>query len=122
MTSIPGRILVVDDNDALRENLAEALEGEGYEVAVAVDGTDALAHLAREPAPKVVLVDLMMPGMDGGELARRIRSDPRLGGVRLVLTTGLPNARARAGVPVDAVLAKPFGVKELLEALHRVGA
>ncbi len=122
MSDLPNRILVVDDNDALRENLAEALEGEGYEVAVAGDGARALERLATEPRPGVVLVDLLMPGMDGRELVQRIRGDPRLDGVRLVLTTGHPSARLRAGVPVDAVLPKPFGVRELLETLRRVGA
>ncbi len=122
MSVLLNRILVVDDNDALRENVAEALEGEGYEVAVAGDGEGALEALAREPRPGVVLVDLLMPGMDGRELIRRIRGDPRLAGVRLVLTTGHTNARARAGVAVDAVLTKPFGIRELLEAIQRVAA
>jgi CheY-like chemotaxis protein len=119
MSVPPRRILVVDDNAALRENLAECLEGEGYEVAVAHDGPAALARLAEGFLPGAVLLDLMMPGMDGREVAAAIRTDPRYNAVRLVLTTGLPSARARVGV--DAVLAKPFGVKELLEALRRVG-
>ena len=115
------RILVVDDNASLRENLAEALQLEGYEVVVAADGAGALALLEADPLPEVVLLDLVMPRMDGRELARRIRQDRRLDTVRLVLTTG-HEATARAGVAVEAVLMKPFGVGELLEALKRVGA
>jgi CheY-like chemotaxis protein len=119
--SVPAtQILVVDDNDALRENLAEALELEGYAVAVARDGSAALARLAEDPLPRVVLLDLMMPGMDGRELLARIREDPRLGGVRVVITTGLSGVRGR--VPAaDGVLTKPFGVRELLAALRQVG-
>lgn|SRR5574340_12862 len=118
----PPRVLVVDDNDALRENLVEALELEGYSVSAAADGGAALALLEEEPLPQVVLLDLMMPGMDGATLAAAIRSEPRWRGVRVVLTTGLSGAQVRAGANADGVLMKPFGVKELLAALRKVGA
>lgn len=121
MSTPPGRILVVDDNDALRENLAEALELEGYDVAVAPNGDDALARLEADPSIAVVLLDLVMPGMDGRQLLGRIRADPRLASLRVVLTTGHTGPRARAGVPADAFLTKPFGVRELLGALRQVG-
>jgi CheY-like chemotaxis protein len=107
---------VVDDNDALRENLADCLEAEGFQVAEARSGQGALDHLARGPLPSVILVDQMMPGMTGTELVSRIRTDPRLAGVRLVLATGL--APPRGALHVDAVLTKPFGVAELLEAIR----
>ncbi len=116
------RILVVDDNDALRENLAEALELEGYDVVVAADGAKALARLGEDPSFGVVLLDLMMPGLDGREILKRIRQDPRLGSVRVVITTGHVGPRARAGLHADGYLTKPFGVRELLQALRRVGA
>jgi len=109
------RILVVDDNEALRENLAEALQLEGYEVAMAPDGMKALDLLASDPSFGIVLVDLRMPGIDG-------REDPRLAGVRVVLTTGYTGPRARVGIEADAFLTKPFGVRELLAAIHRVVA
>ena len=113
-------ILVVDDNDALRENLAEALELEGYPVAVAASGEDALARLAEEPLPRLVLLDLRMPGMGGDELLSRIRSDPRLRAVRVVITTGDSGSRSRVAA-ADGVLMKPFGVADLLAALQRAG-
>jgi CheY-like chemotaxis protein len=121
MTTPAGRILVVDDNDALRENLAEALELEGFEVAVASDGDKALARLDADPAFAVVLLDLMMPGMDGRALLGRIRADPRLASLRVVMTTGYTGPRSRAGLSADAFLTKPFGVRELLAALREVG-
>jgi CheY-like chemotaxis protein len=122
MTIPSARILVVDDNDALRENIAEALQLEGYDVAVASDGSGALARLGEDPSFNAVLLDLVMPGMDGRELLQRIRQDPRLAGLRVVMTTGHTGPRARSGVPADAFLTKPFGVNELLAALHKVGA
>jgi two-component system chemotaxis response regulator CheY len=121
MSPPPPSVLVVDDNDALRENLAECLEAEGYSVVAAEDGADALALLDRGPLPSVVLLDLMMPGMDGRALVEAIRSEPRFRDVRLVLTTGYTSMKVRAGIAADAVLTKPFGVKELLAVLSKVG-
>jgi len=120
MDNSPARVLVVDDNEALRENLAEALQLEGYAVAVAADGEAALARLTQDPPPRVVLLDLMLPGMSGADLLLRIRQDARLAGVRVVMTTGATGVRARAA-SADAILMKPFGVRELLAALKKVG-
>ncbi len=75
MAPDPPRILVVEDNLALRETLQEALELEGFRVTVAADGRRALDALVAEPHPAVVLVDLMMPGMGGRELVERIRAE-----------------------------------------------
>ncbi len=121
MSPPPPSVLVVDDNDALRENLAECLEAEGYAVLAAEDGAGALALLDQGPLPSAVLLDLMMPGMDGRELVAAIRAEPRYRDIRLVLTTGYTGAKVRAGVAADAVLMKPFGVRELLAALRKVG-
>jgi CheY-like chemotaxis protein len=116
--SAPHRILVVDDNDLLRENLAESLELEGFQVDVAGDGRRALARLAEGPLPEVVIVDMMMPGMSGSELVARIRGEPRLAGLRLVLATGAGSPPG--SVQADAVLEKPFGVAALLETVRGV--
>jgi CheY-like chemotaxis protein len=113
------RILVVDDNEALRENMAECLEDEGYEVSTAADGAAALALLERGPLPDVVTMDLVMPGLDGRALAAAIRASPRLAALRLVLVTGQHDARPN-GIAVDAVLSKPFSVDDLLATLARV--
>lgn len=121
MTLPPRRILVVDDNQALRENLAEALTLEGFDVATASDGPRALALLDADPSFGVVLMDLVMPGMDGRELVARIRQDPRLRRLRVVVTSGHSGARAREGIDADGFLVKPFGVRELLAALRKVG-
>ncbi len=120
MTNSPPRVLVVDDNEALRENLAEALHLEGYRATLAADGATALRRLHEEPFD-AVLLDLVMPGIDGRQLLARIRADPRLAALRVVVTTGQSGPRARAGVPADAFLLKPFGVRELVAALRKVG-
>jgi CheY-like chemotaxis protein len=114
------RILVVDDNEALRENLAELLQAEGWEVETAADGTAALARLAADPLPQVVLLDLYIPGPNGREIVERIRADPRLAPLRVVLSTGLPSPQLRATVPVNAFLPKPFGMQDLLATLEDV--
>ncbi len=122
MSPEPARILVVDDSAALRENLQECLELEGYLVTLAEDGARALETLAEGPPPAIVLLDLVMPGMDGRELVARIREDPRLAGVRIVMSSGHTSTRMRQGIEFDAFLPKPFGVEELLAALRGLTA
>ncbi len=120
MNTSAARILVVDDNEGLRENLGEALEMEGYRVALAANGAAALAEIELE-LPQVILLDLSMPGMGGRELLARIRANPAQAGVRVVLTTGHSGPKARADGLADGLLVKPFGIKEVLAALRRVG-
>ena len=81
------RILVVDDNEDAATALAEALLDLGHAVEVAYDGPQALAKLETF-SPDIALLDIGLPLMDGYELARRIRSEPRLSGIRLVSITG----------------------------------
>jgi CheY-like chemotaxis protein len=114
----PRRILVVDDNADLRENLIECLELEGFQAEAAADGQEALDLLGRDRLPHLILIDQMMPGLTGLELAAHIRSERRLDRVRLVLSTGVrpPDSPAH----VDEVLLKPFGLEQLLGLLRRV--
>jgi CheY-like chemotaxis protein len=116
----PGRILVVDDEPAIRESVAECLEAEGYPVQAIGRAADALEWLRREPAA-LVLVDLVMPGMNGAELVERIRADtdPALRAVPVVLmTAAIPGATERE-VPADGILRKPFELGELLATVSR---
>ena len=111
-------ILVVDDDAALLENMAECLSGEGFEVSVARDAASALSRLELDPRPALVIIDQLMPGMTGTELMARIRGRPALAGVRLVLVSGLPPSRSDGDGDADAVLEKPFGVDELIGTLR----
>jgi CheY-like chemotaxis protein len=113
-------ILVVDDDPALLENIAECLIAEGFEVSTARDGAAALLRLSEAPRPAVVIIDQRMPGMTGTELVALIRAQPALAGVRLVLVSGLPPSRLAGGSggEADAVMEKPFGVDALIGAVR----
>ncbi|HEX2193532.1 MAG TPA: response regulator [Candidatus Limnocylindria bacterium] len=108
------RILVVDDDAALREIYADLLTGSGYEVRSASDGAAALRILEDGWRPCVVFLDLRMPGMDGWELARRIRSDGRWDGVRIVVIAAhFRIDREAADIGASAWLQKPFDLATL---------
>lgn len=119
MRDRPIRVLVVDDDQALRENLAECLEDEGYAVDQARDGAEAMARLLRPDPPQVVVLDLLMPGLGGRELVAAIRSHPGLGELRLVVVTGRSAAELGALPGVDAVLEKPFALGQLLGEVEK---
>src|SRR5215218_2947991 len=109
------RILVVDDERALRDSLRRALALEGYEVELATDGQDALRRLAADAvAPDAILLDVLMPGLDGIEVARRLRA----GGDRtpiLMLTARAEVEDRVAGLDAgaDDYVVKPFALDEL---------
>ncbi|HSL71862.1 MAG TPA: response regulator, partial [Longimicrobiales bacterium] len=103
-------ILVVDDDTDALEIVRTYLESRGYEVATALDGKEALARL-EEIRPAVVLLDVMMPGMDGWEVARVIKNHPDFGNTRVIMLTARSDFSdkhegLRAGA--DDYLVKPF--------------
>jgi CheY-like chemotaxis protein len=113
------RVLVVDDNHDAAETLAELLQMVGHEVAVAHDGPSALA-LAEAQAPDVVLCDIGLPGMDGYEVARRLRARGR-SGLRLIAVSGYaqPEDLARATeAGFEAHVAKPPDPDEIARLLE----
>ena len=116
-------ILVVEDNTDARESLAVALTIEGYRVVEAIDGASALA-IARQDRPPLAVLDIGLPGMDGYELARRIRAE--LGrGIVLIALTGYGSERdtvrsAEAGF--DQHLTKPIDLNELMRVLDELQA
>jgi CheY-like chemotaxis protein len=111
-------ILVVDDELTISEVVELALSMHGFDVTIAQDGRDALAHLATH-RPDVVLSDIMMPYVGGIELARIIHETPSLHDIPVILmsASGRPPTEA-AGTHV-AFLAKPFDVNLLLETIER---
>jgi CheY-like chemotaxis protein len=116
----PARILLVEDDAGIRDSVAECLALEGYEVSAVSNGADALAWLSREVPPDVLLVDLVMPVMTGGELLARVKADPRLAAVPSVLmTAAMPSARSPLPA-ADAMLTKPFELEALLEVVARL--
>jgi signal transduction histidine kinase len=113
-------ILVVDDDAAFRRELVEMLGGEGYSVAEAADGRQALDYLAGHGAPSLILLDLMMPTMDGWEFLANLRADQRLASIPVVAMSGLELGAVSAPlVGVSSYLRKPPRREELLEVATR---
>ncbi|GAA0614906.1 response regulator transcription factor [Kutzneria viridogrisea] len=112
------RVLVVDDEPAVRESISRSLRFEGYRVELAADGVAALRSLAAEPADAVVL-DVMMPSMDGLETCRRLRaSGDRVPVLMLTARRAVGDRVAGLDAGADDYLAKPFALEELLARLR----
>lgn len=101
----------------MREAVAECLQAEGYRVQALAQGEEAL-EWARRERPALVLVDLVMPVMSGTELLGRLRADPALETVPVVLMTAAIPARGEMPLPAE-VLRKPFELEELLATVAR---
>jgi CheY-like chemotaxis protein len=112
-------VLLVEDDSAIRETLAECLEFEGYGVVATSNGREALDQLEDGLRPQVVVLDLVMPVMTGDDLIEAIRANHRLAGIPLVLmTAAMPGAAMRLP-DADLYLPKPFELKALLAAVQR---
>jgi two-component system response regulator MprA len=110
------KILVVDDERAVRESLRRALELEGYEIELAADGSEALQALTDDqPQPDAVILDVLMPGIDGLEVCRRLRAAGNTVPV-LMLTARdeVENRVAGLDAGADDYVTKPFALEELL--------
>jgi two-component system, OmpR family, response regulator MprA len=114
------RILVVDDERAVRESLRRALELEGYDVELAADGGEALYLLSSDaPEPDAVLLDVLMPGIDGLEVCRRLRrSGSRLPVLMLTARAEVENRVEGLDAGADDYVTKPFALEELLARLR----
>jgi CheY-like chemotaxis protein len=120
---IEGRahVLIVDDDDDIREVLELVLGSEGYRVDVAKDGQDALHRLAVDGRPAVILLDMMMPEMDGETFMNALRCRPELAGIPVVVMSGHVAARERASaLAAAACLVKPVEIDDLLRVVQRL--
>ena len=110
------RILVVDDERAVRESLRRPLDLECYEIELAGDGDEALSTLGRdEPQPDAVILDVLMPGLDGLEVCRRIRATGnRVPVLMLTARDEVENRVAGLDAGADDYVTKPFALEELL--------
>ncbi len=109
------RILVVDDDAGIRDALATTLGDAGYEVVTAVDGRDALARLS--PRPALILVDLMMPELDGWELIGELQRTAPLADIPICVLSAIAS---HAPPEARAVLHKPVDLDELLATVARL--
>lgn len=113
-------ILVVDDDPDLREVLRNVLEDEWHRVEVARNGHEALQVLRQADSTQLILLDLMMPTMDGLAFRRAQLADAALADIPVVLLSAMHELPQRIqATSVDATLAKPFSVHALLEAVQR---
>ena len=109
------KILVVDDERAVRESLRRALELEGYEIELAADGSEALYRLEGGDEPDAVILDVLMPGVDGLEVCRRLRgSGSKLPVLMLTARTEVEDRVAGLDAGADDYVTKPFALEELL--------
>jgi CheY-like chemotaxis protein len=108
-------ILVVDDDEDIRTTIQQILEEEGYQVLAAPNGEEALRLLALHPPPRLILLDLMMPVMDGARFKAKAAADPRLAAVPVVIiSAGGGLANKAASMKAAGYLAKPIDLRTLM--------
>lgn len=118
------RVLIGDDDPLLRGLLQHKLSSDGHRVILAEDGGEVLA-LTREQQPDLIVLDAMMPVMDGFEVLRRLKADPVFSGIPVVMLTALRRETDVVGalqLGAADYLVKPFIPEELLERVRRLAA
>ena len=116
----PARILIVDDERHNRQLLEVMLAQEGFQLRLASGGEEALTMVADE-APDLILLDVMMPGMDGYQVATRIKSDPATQHIRIIMLTALDDSNSRKhglSTGAEGYLAKPVNRAELTAGIR----
>lgn len=119
---MPKKILIVEDEPAIQELVKYNLQKEGYKVFSAYDG-EAGAEMALEEKPDLVLLDLMLPKMDGIEVCKLLKSNTRTSGIPIIMVTAKSEETDKVlglEMGADDYLAKPFGVRELLARIKAV--
>ncbi len=110
-------VLIVEDDDDLREMMAQLLSLEGFQTAAVANGQEALEYLRQGTAPDLILLDMMMPVMDGWEFRRRQKSDPSMAEVPVIVLSALDQARI-TDITAEAILKKPLDFDRLLELVR----
>jgi CheY-like chemotaxis protein len=110
-------VLIVEDDADLREMMAQLLTLEGFDAATVSNGREALDYLHHASIPSVILLDLMMPVMDGWEFRRRQQADPTLAPVPVIVLSALDQARA-GKIHAEAFLKKPLDFDRLLSLVR----
>jgi len=116
------KVLLIEDNLEIRENISEILELEGYEVEVAQNGVVGI-RMAKETLPDIVLCDIMMPEADGWEVIKQLKDDKKTSGIPFVfITASVEKKEVEEGSKLGAVgyILKPFEPAELLTTLKNV--
>jgi DNA-binding response OmpR family regulator len=116
------RILIVDDEPNIVVSLEYLMRREGFETAVAGDGETAVAAVKALP-PDLLILDVMLPAMNGFEVCRRLRADPGLAGLKILMLTakGRDGEVAKGlGLGADAYVTKPFSTKDLVLQIRQL--
>ncbi|XXT22232.1 response regulator [Sorangium sp. So ce429] len=113
------RILVVDDDPDIRETLAELLQEEGYAVSSAAHGGEALSALRADPRPGLILLDLMMPIMDGWQFRAEQKKDPELASIPVVIISATGRDEFVSSLGAAQFLKKPINLEQLLAAVEQ---
>ena len=114
------RVLIVEDDEDIRVDLAHMLANRGYATSTARNGVEALDELRGSSPPSLIILDLMMPTMDGWQLRDALRADPALTAIPVVLVSGAGDLAAAAeAVGAVAYLAKPFRIASLVDLVRR---
>lgn len=119
MSHGPASILLVEDDAAIRESVADCLAFEGYRVVAVGNGREALDALRTQPAPALVVLDLLMPVLGGAQFLETQRADPGIAHVPVVLMTAAIPSGNTALPKADAYLPKPFDLVDLLALVAR---
>ena len=115
----PLSILLVEDDSGIRDSVAECLESEGYDVAPVENGREALRWLRNTARPDLIVVDLVMPVMNGAELIDELRGDMTLRDIPVVLMTAAVPTAAMPLPRANGYLSKPFDLGALLDTVLR---
>ncbi len=113
-------ILLVEDEPDIRASMREALESAGHRVIAASNGREALEMLRESPKPSMILLDLMMPVMNGWDFAEAVQSHPQHAGIPIVVVTALTQEADRRRIVARGVLTKPVDLDRLFHVVEEV--
>jgi CheY-like chemotaxis protein len=113
-------ILIIEDEDFIRNNIRDLLSLEGYEVVMASNGLDGMHYVERQP-PDLILCDILMPELDGYEVFTRLRNQPETAAIPFVFLTAIADKESmEQGMEMgaDGYIRKPFSIEELLTVVR----
>jgi CheY-like chemotaxis protein len=115
-----GDILLVEDDDGLGAILAAVLQDQGYRVALAANGREAMDYLSTERLPDLILLNLVMPVMNGWKLREQLRKDPELAAIPVIALSGVRNlAKQAASLGATDSFTKPYNIKALVDTVRQ---
>jgi DNA-binding response OmpR family regulator len=119
----PYKVIIIDDDPNIRELLSVNISAAGYSIDLAENGKDGLAKIMRDP-PHLIILDIMMPGMDGYELCKIVKDHPELQNVKILMLTARDDPRdkmiGKEILQADEYITKPFDINVLLSTIKQL--